>query len=202
MSIEYVREIPSREDIVKKLPLTEKVKQIKNKRDEELKKILEGKDNRFIVVVGPCSADREDAVMEYMNRLSKVEKKLKDKLYIIPRIYTNKPRTNGEGYKGMLHQPDVEKKPNLVDGIKAIRRLHLRVLQETGMTSADEMLYPENFVYLSDLIGYNALGARSVENQQHRLVASRSRNASRNEKPYKWRYKYYVKCCKCSTKIA
>jgi len=169
---EYIRKIPTKEEILENLPLKEELKEIKQKRDEELKQILEGKSDKFIVIVGPCSADNEESVMEYAKRLGELNEKLKDKLYMIPRIYTNKPRSNGEGYKGMLHQPNLDETPNLSDGINAIRRLHIRVLEETGMTSADEMLYPDNLVYLEDLLGYIAIGARSVENQQHRLVSS------------------------------
>lgn len=172
MGTKQIREIPTKESLLETMPLSKNAKQIKKQRDEELKKIFENKSDKFILVIGPCSADREDAVMEYMHKLKELNKKVEDKLFIIPRVYTNKPRTNGEGYKGMLHQPDIDKSPNLVEGIKAIRKLHLRVIEETGLTAADEMLYPDNFVYLEDLLGYVAIGARSVENQQHRLVAS------------------------------
>ena len=124
------------------------------------------------MIIGPCSADHEDAVCDYVSRLSSVQEKVKDRLILIPRVYTNKPRTTGEGYKGLLHQPDPEKKPNMYEGLIAIRRMHMRVIQETGLTTADEMLYPDNLSYLSDLMSYIAIGARSVENQQHRLVSS------------------------------
>lgn len=174
MSFNYIRKIPTEEEIVGSIPMKDELKKVKAKRDEELKKIIRKEDSRFIVIIGPCSADYEDSVMDYVTRLAKLNEKLKDKLYIIPRIYTNKPRTNGEGYKGMLHQPhlDLDKEPNLSEGIGVIRRLHMKVLEETGLTTADEMLYPDNHVYLDDLLGYVAVGARSVENQQHRLVSS------------------------------
>ena len=145
---------------------------MKAQRDEEIRRVLTGEDDRFLVIIGPCSADHEDSVLEYVSRLVPVQEKVKDRLILIPRVYTNKPRTTGEGYKGLLHQPDPEKKPNMYEGIIAIRRMHMRVVQETGLTTADEMLYPENLRYLSDLMSYIAVGARSVENQQHRLVAS------------------------------
>ena len=145
---------------------------IKAERDEEIRSIFEGKSDKFVVIVGPCSADREDSVCEYVDRLAKVNEKVSDRLMIIPRIYTNKPRTTGEGYKGMLHQPDPDQAPNLLEGIIAIRKMHIRAMKESGLTAADEMLYPENRSYLDDILSYEAIGARSVENQQHRLTAS------------------------------
>jgi 3-deoxy-7-phosphoheptulonate synthase len=148
------------------------LKKIKEKRDQELAAVIKGEDKRFLVVIGPCSADEEDSVCEYTLRLAKLYEKLKAKLFIIPRIYTNKPRTTGDGYKGMLHQPDPLSAPNMADGIMAIRNMHIRCIKETGLTGADEMLYPDNLVYCEDLLGYIAIGARSVENQQHRLVSS------------------------------
>lgn len=138
----------------------------------EIRRIFTGESDKFVVLVGPCSADNEDTVCEYVNRLKKVADKVSDKLMIIPRVYTNKPRTTGDGYKGMLHQPDPDKAPDLLAGIIAIRKMHIRVLEETGLSSADEMLYPENRSYLDDVLSYEAIGARSVENQQHRLTAS------------------------------
>lgn len=192
MSFNYVRRIPTKEEILESLPMTEELKKTKSQKDEELKKIFKKEDNRFIVVVGPCSADNEEAVMDYVTRLAKVNRKLKDRLFIIPRVYTNKPRTNGEGYMGMLHQPNLDKKPNLANGIKSIRKLHMSVLEEAGFITADEMLYPDNFTYLEDIIGYNAIGARSVENQQHRLVSSRHRWTCRDEKSNKWRFSCFV----------
>jgi len=172
MSFNYLKKIPTTEEVIAKYPISEELKKIRADKIEELKSILRGESNKFIVVIGPCSADSEDSVLEYVNKLSKVNEKVKDKLFIIPRVYTNKPRTTGEGYKGMLHQPDVDKDPDMEKGIYAIRSLHLKVLEQTGLITADEMLYPENTVYLEDVLGYVAIGARSVENQQHRLVSS------------------------------
>ena len=160
MGFEYVRKIPTVEEIMEKIPLTDEVKELREKRDEELKEILRGDNNRLIVIVGPCSADNPEAVMDYVTRLSKVNEKVKDKLFIMPRVYTNKPRTNGVGYKGILHQPNLDENPNLANGIEAVRSLHMNVIKETKMTTADEMLYPENYIYLEDIIGYNAIGAR------------------------------------------
>lgn len=152
--------------------MPEKSKEIKKERDQEIRDIFTGKSDKFIVLVGPCSADNEDSVCEYVNRLAKVNEKVSDRLMIIPRIYTNKPRTTGEGYKGMLHQPKPDQAPDLLAGIIAIRKMHIRAIEESGLTSADEMLYPENRSYLDDILSYEAIGARSVENQQHRLTAS------------------------------
>lgn len=144
----------------------------KKARDEEIKKIFTGESDKFLIVIGPCSADNEDAVVDYVSRLVRVQEKTRERLVIVPRIYTNKPRTTGEGYMGMVHQPDPEKKPDLLEGIIAIRHLHMRILQETGFSTADEMLYPDNLPYLADIMSYIAVGARSAENQFHRLVAS------------------------------
>jgi 3-deoxy-7-phosphoheptulonate synthase len=145
---------------------------MKEKRDLEIKSIFEGRDDRFVLIIGPCSADNDDSVIDYITRLRKVQDKVSDKILIIPRIYTNKPRTTGDGYKGMLHQPDPHKGEDMLKGVVAIRNLHIRAMNETGFTCADEMLYPENYRYLSDVLSYVAIGARSVENQQHRLTAS------------------------------
>ncbi len=153
-------------------PITSKMQDIYEKRDVEIKKVLSGKSDKFILIIGPCSADYEESVIDYINRLRKVQDKVDDKIIIIPRIYTNKPRTTGVGYKGMLHQPDPLHEEDMLAGITKIRKLHMRALQETEFTCADEMLYPENYRYLSDLLAYVAVGARSVENQQHRLTAS------------------------------
>lgn len=172
MSMKLVRKIPSADEIIEQLPLPRHIKDIKEKRDNEIKNIFENKDSRFILIIGPCSADNEDSVVEYIGRLAAVQEKVKDSVLIIPRIYTNKPRTTGEGYKGMVHQPDPSKEPDLLEGIKAIRKLHIRALSEYYLAAADEMLYPENYSYLADLLGYIAIGARSVENQQHRLTVS------------------------------
>ncbi|MCQ2467089.1 MAG: 3-deoxy-7-phosphoheptulonate synthase [Clostridia bacterium] len=172
MSMEFIRKLPIPQDIKEQFPLSEDIKSIKASRDEEIAKIFKGEDDRFLLIIGPCSADREDAVLEYMHRLAKLQEQVKDKVFIIPRVYTNKPRTKGVGYKGMLHQPDPEKGEDMLAGIIAIRDLHTRIVNETGFTCADEMLYPGNFRYLSDLLAYVAVGARSVENQEHRIVSS------------------------------
>lgn len=172
MGFNYVKELISPEEIKKLYPLTEELKQVKAKRDEEIKAVFEGTDNRFLAIIGPCSADNEDAVCEYINRLAKVQEKIKDKVLIIPRIYTNKPRTTGEGYMGLVHQPDPHKKADFQEGLHAVRKMHLRAIKETGLSAADEMLYPENFPYIDDLLSYVAVGARSVEDQQHRLTVS------------------------------
>ncbi len=172
MSFINVQTIPSPEEFISAIPMSEELKAVKAKRDEELKNIFEGKDDRFVVIVGPCSASDEDAVIDYTYRLAKINDKVKEKLFIIPRIYTNKPRTTGEGYKGMLHQPDPTKGPNILAGIEALRKMHIRSISETHLTAADEMLYPENYAFVHDILSYIAIGARSVENQQHRLVSS------------------------------
>ncbi|RNC29451.1 MAG: Phospho-2-dehydro-3-deoxyheptonate aldolase, Tyr-sensitive [Candidatus Dichloromethanomonas elyunquensis] len=172
MSMKFIKRIPTAEEIREQIPLANHIKDIKKKRDNEITSILENKDKRFLLIIGPCSADNEDSVCEYIGKLAAVQEKVKDKIVIIPRIYTNKPRTTGEGYKGMVHQPDPSKEPNLCQGIKAMRRMHIRALSEYHMPAADEMLYPENYTYLLDILGYIAVGARSVENQQHRLTVS------------------------------
>lgn len=159
-------------EMKEKYPLTPQAVEAKSKRDEEVRAVFEGKSDKMLLVIGPCSADREDSVMEYVYRLKKMQELVKDKLILIPRVYTNKPRTTGDGYKGMMHQPVPEEKPDIYKGIIAIRQLHSRVLDETGLSSADEMLYPANHRYLSDLLSYIAVGARSTENQEHRLLAS------------------------------
>ncbi len=172
MNMIFERKLAIPMEVKEMYPLTGEMSRTVEKRIAELKSIFAGRDNRFILVIGPCSADHEDSVMEYVLRLGELAEKVKDKLFIVPRIYTNKPRTTGDGYKGMLHQPDPDEKPDMFKGIIAIRKLHMRVLQETGMAAADEMLYPENHKYLDDMLGYVAVGARSVEDQQHRLTAS------------------------------
>ena len=172
MGMRINAELPLPADLKAEYPLSDKIIKIKEKRDAEIRDIFTGESDKFIVIVGPCSADNEDAVCEYVNRLARVNEKVSDRLMIIPRIYTNKPRTTGEGYKGMLHQPDPDKAPDLLAGIIAIRKMHIRAIEETGLTAADEMLYPENRSYLDDILSYEAIGARSVENQQHRLTAS------------------------------
>lgn len=172
MQMNFMRKLPTPEQIKDKFPLSSHIKEIKERRDQEIKNIFEGKDSRFLLIIGPCSADNEDAVLDYMGRLARVQEKVADKLYMIPRVYTNKPRTVGVGYKGMLHQPDPEKGEDLLSGIIAIRELHTHVAEATGFTCAEEMLYPENHRYLSDLLAYVAIGARSVEDQGHRLLSS------------------------------
>lgn len=172
MSMHFEKKLPIPSEIKHSYPLSPQLKEVKEKRDREIRDIFTGKDNRFILIIGPCSADREDAVMDYILRLRKVQDQVGDRVLIIPRIYTNKPRTTGKGYKGLLHQPDPEGKPDLLAGIIAIRKLHMESIEQTGFTAADEMLYPENFRYLDDLLGYVAVGARSVEDQQHRMTVS------------------------------
>ena len=172
MNMDFVCKLPIPKLIKEEYPLTEKATEIKKQRDKEIRDIFEGIERKLILVIGPCSADNEESVMDYIGRLAKLQEQVKDKIFIIPRIYTNKPRTTGDGYKGMLHQPDPNAAADLIKGIVAIRKLHMRAVNETGMTCADEMLYPENHRYLSDILSYVAIGARSVEDQQHRLTAS------------------------------
>ncbi len=168
----FLRKLPIPKEIKAEYPLTEKMMADKAARDEEIAAIFRGESDRFLLVIGPCSADSKEPVMEYLRRLRLLDEKVKDKIMIIPRVYTNKPRTTGDGYKGMLHQPDPHAKPDMLKGIIAIRDIHMSALADYGFSCADEMLYPENYRYLSDLLSYVAIGARSVENQQHRLVAS------------------------------
>lgn len=172
MSLKLVKRVPSAEEMREKYPMDDTLVAVKSKRDEEIKKIITGESDKFLAIIGPCSADNEDALCDYVTRLAKIQDKVKDKIFIIPRIYTNKPRTTGEGYKGMLHQPDPEKAPDIFDGLIAIRKMHIRAIKETGLTAADEMLYSENWQYMEDILSYVAIGARSVENQQHRLTVS------------------------------
>jgi 3-deoxy-7-phosphoheptulonate synthase len=170
--MKFIQRIPDVDEIIREIPLPNHVKNIKETRDKEIRAIFEGKDNRFVLIIGPCSADNEDSVCEYIEKLAGIQEKVKEKILVIPRIYTNKPRTTGKGYKGMVHQPDPTKKPDLFEGVKAIRKLHIRALSEFHMPAADEMLYSDNYTYLADILGYVAVGARSVENQLHRLTAS------------------------------
>ena len=172
MGFKYRQKIPSVTEIISQMPLGEEIKEIKRERDLDILDIVRKKSNKFLLIIGPCSADNEDAVCEYVSRLSRVYEKVKDIITIIPRIYTNKPRTTGAGYKGMVHQPNPMEEPDIVKGLIAIRKMHLRVLYETGLSAADEMLYPGNYPYLDDLLSYVAVGARSVENQEHRLTVS------------------------------
>lgn len=168
----FKRKLPIPQEVKEMLPLSDELAQKKAQNDAEIRKIFTGESDKFLLVIGPCSADREDAVMEYIYRLKKVSEQVKDKVLIVPRVYTGKPRTTGEGYKGLVHQPNPVEPPDMFKGIVAIRKIHMRVLEETGFSTADEMLYPENHRYISDLLSYVAVGARSVENQQHRLLAS------------------------------
>ena len=172
MSFEFIKKLPTPSEIRNEFPMKPEFQKIKSERDEEIKKVFTGESDKFIVIVGPCSADNEDAVCEYVTKLAGVNEKVKDKLILIPRIYTNKPRTTGEGYKGIIHQPDPEKKPDFLQGLIAMRKMQLRAISESGLTAADEMLYPENWGYVSDILSYVAIGARSVEDQQHRLTVS------------------------------
>lgn len=172
MGMNIVREIPHPTKIKEAHPLTQELIDIKAKRDKEIAQIFTGESDKFLLIIGPCSADSEESVLDYITRLRELQEKVKDKIIMIPRIYTGKPRTTGDGYKGMLHQPNPTAMPDLKSGIIAMRNLHMRALAETGFTTADEMLYPENYSYLDDIVSYIAIGARSVENQQHRLVSS------------------------------
>lgn len=172
MNLEFTRKLPVPQQIKNRYPITEELAKIKAERDREIADIFEGRSDKFILVIGPCSADSREPVLDYISRLRTVQEKVKDKIFIIPRIYTNKPRTTGDGYKGMLHQPNPDEQPDMLGGIVAIRDLHMSALRDYGFSCADEMLYPENHRYLSDLLSYVAVGARSVENQQHRLTAS------------------------------
>lgn len=172
MGMKVNAELPLPADLKAEYPLSDKIIALKKKRDQEIRDVFTGKSDKFLVLAGPCSADNEDAVCEYVSRLSRVNEKVSDRLVLIPRVYTNKPRTTGEGYKGMLHQPEPDQAPDLLAGIIAIRKMHIRTIEESGLTAADEMLYPENRSYLDDILSYEAIGARSVENQQHRLTAS------------------------------
>lgn len=172
MNMEFYRKLPIPKDVKEQFPISPEAAVVREGRIRELENILSGSDDRFLLVIGPCSADNEDAVMDYICRIARIAERVADKIMIVPRIYTNKPRTTGEGYKGMLHQPDPNGAPDLLTGLLAIRRLHMRALCETGLGCADEMLYPENHRYLSDILTYVAVGARSVEDQQHRLTSS------------------------------
>ncbi len=172
MSFEFIKKLPTPAEIREEYSLPANLAALKEARDAEIQKVITGESDKFLVIIGPCSADNEDSVCDYTNRLAKVQEKVKDKLIIIPRIYTNKPRTTGEGYKGIVHQPDPEKAPDLLAGLIAMRKMHIRAVEESGLTCADEMLYPENYRYLSDILSYVAIGARSVEDQQHRLTVS------------------------------
>lgn len=172
MNCDFKRKLPIPMEVKEMYPITSEMEKIRDERDIEIKKVLSGQSDKFLLIIGPCSADYENSVMDYITRLCRVQEKVKEKFIIIPRIYTNKPRTTGEGYKGMLHQPDPLHDSDMLEGLLKIRKVHMRALKETGFTCADEMLYPENYRYLSDLLSYVAVGARSVEDQQHRLTVS------------------------------
>ncbi|MEG1992309.1 MAG: 3-deoxy-7-phosphoheptulonate synthase [Acetivibrio sp.] len=172
MGLNYIRKAVSPKELLERFPLPKEHALLKEVRDKEIRDVFTEDSDKFLVIVGPCSADNEDAVCDYISRLAVIQEKIKDKIILIPRIYTNKPRTNGTGYKGMVHQPDPEKKPDLCEGLIAIRKMHLRAIAETHLFAADEMLYPDNWSYLEDILSYVAIGARSVENQQHRLTVS------------------------------
>jgi 3-deoxy-7-phosphoheptulonate synthase len=172
MSFKYVATLPTPEQIREEFPVPEQLAEIKRQRDAEIRDVITGKSNKFLVIIGPCSADNEDAVCDYVSRLAKVNEKVKDKLILIPRIYTNKPRTTGEGYKGIVSQPDPEKKPDFTAGLIAMRKMHIHAIAESELTAADEMLYPDNWGYVEDILSYVAIGARSVEDQQHRMTVS------------------------------
>ena len=172
MSFQYVSQLPTPKEIREEFPVPEEFAKLKKQRDQEIADVITGKSNKFLVIIGPCSADNEDAVCEYVSRLARLGEEVKDKLILIPRIYTNKPRTTGEGYKGIVSQPDPEKKPDFLAGLIAMRKMHLRAMEESGLTAADEMLYPDNWGYVEDILSYVAIGARSVEDQQHRLTVS------------------------------
>ena len=172
MQMTFHRKLPIPKEVKAEFPLTDRMAQVKAQRDESIKAVFDGHSDKFILIIGPCSADHSEPVLEYISRLRKIQEQVADKMVIIPRIYTNKPRTTGQGYKGMLHQPDPDAKPDMYKGILAIRELHMAALRDYDFSCADEMLYPENYRYLSDLLSYVAIGARSVENQQHRLTAS------------------------------
>lgn len=172
MAINFIKKLPIPSEVKKLHPLPEKVIRTKERRDAEIRDVFTGASDKFVVIIGPCSADNQESVLDYIHRLAVLQDKVGDRLVLIPRIYTNKPRTTGEGYKGLVHQPDPEKKPDVFAGILAMRELHTRAIEETGLTAADEMLYPENWRYLDDLLSYVAIGARSVEDQHHRMTVS------------------------------
>lgn len=172
MNMEFKRKLPTPQTIKAMYPVSEQLAQQKEENDRQIQAVLTGADDRLMLLIGPCSADREDAVLDYVARLRTLQERVQDKILIVPRIYSNKPRTTGDGYKGMLHQPDPNGEPDLLKGLIAIRKMHMKVLEQTGFSGADELLYPENYYYLSDILSYAAIGARSVEDQQHRLIAS------------------------------
>ena len=170
MSFEFKKKLPTPEEIKEQYPVPSKLKALKEERDREICDVVTGRSDKFLVIIGPCSADNEEAVVDYTNRLASIYDKVKDRVILVPRVYTNKPRTTGDGYKGISSQPDPTEAPDFLKGLIAMRHMHIRVMEESGLTSADEMLYPENWMYVSDILSYVAIGARSVEDQQHRLV--------------------------------
>ena len=172
MSFEFLNQLPTPADIKRDYPLSPELRELKKHRDLMISDVITGKDSRVLVIIGPCSADNEDSVCDYVSRLTKIQEDVKDQVILVPRIYTNKPRTTGEGYKGIASQPDPEKAPDMIEGLIAMRKMHIRAIEESGLTCADEMLYPENWGYVEDLLSYVAIGARSVEDQQHRLTVS------------------------------
>ena len=172
MRMDFERKLPIPKEMKEKYPLSASLAALVEKRNKEIASIFKGESDKLLLLIGPCSADKEESVMDYLTRLAKVQEKVKDKIYFVPRVYTNKPRTTGDGYKGLLHQPDPNKQPDVYNGLVAMRKLHMKALAETGFSCADEMLYPENHKYVDDVLAYVAVGARSVENQQHRLTAS------------------------------
>ena len=172
MSFKYIKEMPGVDEIIESIPLSEDLKKIKKERDRDIAAVFKGESDKFLLIIGPCSADNEDTICDYISRLARLQEEVVDNLILIPRIYTNKPRTTGEGYKGMAHQPKPSEASNMVEGLKAIRKMHIKVMKESHLTSADEMLYPGNYPYLEDILSYVAVGARSVENQLHRLTIS------------------------------
>ena len=177
MSFEFIRKLPTPTDIKRDFPVPERVAELKKERDKEIADVITGRSDKFLAIIGPCSADNEDAVLDYTLRLKKVQEKIADKVLIIPRVYTNKPRTTGTGYKGMLHQPDPEKKPDLLAGLVAIRKMHIRVMEETELMPADEMLYPENYWFLADVLSYVAVGARSVSVMLNSVIAAQAKQS-------------------------
>ncbi|MBQ8262273.1 MAG: 3-deoxy-7-phosphoheptulonate synthase [Lachnospiraceae bacterium] len=172
MGFDYIKKLPTPDEIQAEFPVPEALAKLKSERDKEICDVISGQSDKFLVIIGPCSADNEESVCDYVNRLARINDKVKDRLILIPRVYTNKPRTTGEGYKGIIHQPNPEQKPDFLQGLIAMRKMHIRVMEESGLTAADEMLYPENWGYVSDILSYVAIGARSVEDQQHRLTVS------------------------------
>lgn len=196
MGMHYTKKVMTPEELREKLPMPAEYVRLKQQKDKEISDVLTGVSDKFLVIIGPCSADNEEAVCDYINRLAAVQEKINDKILIIPRIYTNKPRTTGEGYKGIVHQPDPEKEPDISEGLVAMRKMHLRSIAETHLFAADEMLYPENWPYVSDILSYVAVGARSVEDQQHRIVISGFDTACGMKNPTSGDFSVMLNSCK------